>query len=189
MTVSYFCIQLHARGCRVLSVLWRPFQRCYACIERTWNVDPKASLVHAFASFLLLSYSKILFVSCSLLHYVGVYDSSGKRVGPLVVYYNASVPYFSREHLPYFFLTIFVLVIFIVMPLLILLLYPTKIFQYCLGCCSMRWHALRAFMDTFQGYYKDGTTGTPDWRCFSGIYLIFRIMVVTSHILSGSTRI
>ena len=38
-------------------------------------------------------------------------------------------------------------------------------------------------MDAFQGYYKDGTNGTPDWRYFSGLYLIFRILVIGSYIL------
>ena len=187
--VSYICIQLHARGCRVLVYLWRPFERCCIGIKTRWNIDPATSLVHAFASFLLLSYSKILFVSCILLHSTSIHNSSSSSVDELVVYYNASVPFFSTEHYPFIILAISVLAIFNVLPLLIFLLYPTRIFQHCLGHCNVRFqHALHTFMDAFQGYYKDGTTGTPDCRCFSGLYLIFRIVVITTHVFPGDYK-
>ena len=40
----------------------------------------------------------------------------------------------------------------------------------------MRWHALHAFADTFNGYYKNGTEGTRDYRYFAGLYVILRIV-------------
>ena len=186
---SYTCIQLHARGCRVLFYLWRPLEKCCIGIKTRWNIDPATSLVHAFASFLLLSYSKILFVSCILLHPTSISNSTSSSVGKLVVYYNASVPFFSTEHLPFIIFSISVLAIFNVLPLLIFLLYPTRIFQHCLGYCNLRFqHVLHTFMDVFQGYYKDGTAGTPDWRCFSALYLIFRIVVITTHLFPGDYK-
>ena len=63
----YTSIQLHASGCWVLVYLWQPFKNCCACIGRRLN--PSRSLVHAFAAFLLLSYSKILFVSYITVEY------------------------------------------------------------------------------------------------------------------------
>ena len=180
----YTAIQLHARGCKLLVYLWRPFQRCCGCISRRWN--PLGSLVHTFAAFLLLSYSKILSVSLNLLlHGASIVDSSGRKIGHLTMYYNASLPYFSTEHLPFALLAIGILSTFTVLPVLILLLYPTRVFQRCIGCCSTgrRWHALHAFVDAFQGYYKDGTNGTRDWRYFSGFYLIFRIVAIATHVL------
>ena len=184
ITVLYSCIQLHARDCKPLVYLWRPFYKCCACISQRWS--PSESLIHAFATFLILSYSKIVFVSFSFLHHGGdtkTLDSTGLKEGSPVIYYNATVPYFSTEHLPFAVLAISVLAIFIVLPVLILLLYPTRVFQRFIGCCNTRWHALDAFVDAFQGYYKDGTNGTPDWRCFSGLYLIFRIMAIGTHVL------
>ena len=180
--IFYFCIQLHARDFKPLVYLWKPFHTCCACISQRWN--PSESLVHTFATFLLLSYSKILFVSFSLLQSNGhTIDSSGDKMGSLSTYYNATVPYFGTEHLPFAILAISVLAVFIVLPVLILLLYPTRVFQRLIGCCNTRWHALDAFVDAFQGYYKDGTNGTPDWRYFSGLYLIFRILVIGTYVL------
>ena len=47
------------------------------------------------------------------------------------------------------------------------LLYLTKCFQLFLGCFpNVNWHPLQAFMDIFQGCYKNGTDGTRDYRYF-----------------------
>ena len=180
ITVFFICIQLHARDFRPLVYLWKPFHKCCACISQRWS--PSESLIHAFATFLLLAYSKILFVSSNLLHSNSIHDNTGEK-SSLIYYYNATVPCFGSEHLPFAILAISVLAVFIVLPVLILLLYPTRVFQRLIGCCNTRWHALDAFVDAFQGYYKDGTNGTPDWRCFSGLYLIFRIMAIGTHVL------
>ena len=183
----YICIQLHARDCKPLVYLWKPFHKCCGCISKRWG--PSESLVHTFSAFLLLSYSKIIFVSFSLLHNSGqTVDINGEKVGPLVVYYNATVPYFGTEHLPFALLALSVLAIFIVLPVLILLLYPTAVFQRCIShCCRRRWLALDAFVDAFQGHYKDGTNGTPDCRYFSGLYLIFRILTIATDVLPNMT--
>ena len=183
--VLYLCIQLHARDYKLLVYFWKPFHKCCARILQRWS--PSESLVHAFAAFLLLSYSKILLTSFSLLHSSPyTLDTSGENVGSQMVYYNATVSYFGVEHLPFALFAISIVAIFTVLPVLILLLYPTRVFQRCIGCCSTRWHALDAFVDAFQGYYKNGANGTPDWRYFSGLYLIFRILIIATHILPTS---
>ena len=172
------CVEMYTRDWRLVVWLWRPFSRCLAFVLRGRELN--FSLVHAISSFLLLSYSKILFVSFQLLAATTLYDSEGQRVGPTMVYYDASIEYFGSTHLPFALLAIFVLCVFVVLPALVLLLYPTRIFQRSLGCCRVRWLALHAFPDAFQGYfngyYKNGTDGTRDYRCFAGLYIIFRIL-------------
>ena len=71
---------------------------------------------------------------------------NGTVVG-IFLYYDASVKYFGKEHLPYAVLAVFVVLIFILFPILLLLLYPMRCFQRCLGCCGVRWHALHIFID------------------------------------------
>ena len=94
-------------------------------MSQKWS--PSESLVHTFVAFLLLSYSKTLFVSFSLLQNNGyTQDSSGEKVGPLMVYYNATVPYFSTEHLPFALLAIFISATFIVLPVLNPLAVPNQ---------------------------------------------------------------
>ena len=178
--ITYYCVELHDKGYRVLVCLARPFYMCTSCLGDSWN--PKASLIHTFAAFLLLAYSKILVVSYSLLT-SNILTSSENVSDSVVVYYDSSVQYFSIQHLPFAILAITVLLFCVALPLLVLLFYPTKTFQKCLGCCSIRWHALHAFADVFQSCYKNGTAGTPDYRCFAGLYLLLRIIFNASQML------
>ena len=181
--ITYYCVELHDKGYRVFVCLAKPFRVCTSCLGDSW--DPKASLIHAFAAFLLLAYSKILVVSYSLLTSI-TFTSSENVKSSVVVYYDSNIRYFSTQHLPFAILAITVLLFCVALPLLVLLFYPTKIFQKCLGCCSIRWHALHAFADVFQGCYKNGTAGTPDYRCFAGLYLLLRILINGSQMLGGS---
>ena len=185
--LTYIIIQLHARDCRVLVYLWRPFSVCFAPLVSRYQWNPAESLVHVFVTFLVLSYSKLLFVSSTLLRYTHIVDSTGAMLGR-VLYYDASVVLFSREHLPFALLAIFVLLTFNILPLLVVVLYPTRVFQKCLNCCRIRWHAVHAFADAFNGCYKDGTNGTWDYRYFAGFYLLFRIifLIYTSSLLHSS---
>ena len=105
-----------------------------ARFRRRWN--PKGSVINTFATFLLLSYSKLLTVSYSLLDANILYNNSGERVGPVVFYHDASIEFFSRQHLPFTLPAMCILLVFVVFPLLLLLLYPMRSFQRCLGYCT-----------------------------------------------------
>ena len=179
MVVIYFCIELYDRGVRVVVCVWRPFHMCFARFRRRWN--PKGSVINTFAAFLLLSYSKLLTVSYSLLDANYLFNNRGERVGQVVLYYNASIEYFSREHLPFALLAICVLLVFVIFPLLLLLLYPMS--KYLVHCTTRRWQFLHTFADVFQGCYKNGTNGTRDCRYFAGLYLLFRIVLLLAFIL------
>ena len=175
--VIYFCIEMYDRGVRVVVCVWRPFHVCFARFRRKWNL--KGSVINAFASFLLLSYSKLLTVSYSLLDTTELYNDRGERVGPVALFYDASIEYFSRQHLPFAVLAICVLLVFVLFPLLLLLLYPMRSFQRCLGYCTrIRWQFLHTFADAFQGCYKNGTSGNWDYRYSSGLYLLLRIVAL-----------
>ena len=146
------------------SCMCRPFHRCVNCFRK--QLDVRTSIVEAFATFLLLSYMKLLNVSSDLLIPTHVYSVNGSSLG-VYLYYDATIEYFGEEHLPYGVLAVFVMLVFILFPLLLLLLYPMRCFQQYLGCCGVRWHALPIFIDAFQGCYKDGTNGNQDCRYFA----------------------
>ena len=179
--IVYICIQLHARDCWVIVCLCRVFCKCFSSCRQRWRRqwDPFASLIHTFAAFLLLSYSKILIVSLQLLNYTQLYAPTGGVLDPpRRVYHDPSLEWFGEKHLPFALPAIFILCIFVFLPALFLLLYPMKIFQKCLGCCGGRLLAVHAFADVLQGCYKNGTNGTRDCRYFAGLYLIYRIVLL-----------
>ena len=183
IALTYVCIELHARGCKFIVKLWKPFHFCFTRLRRKW--DSKSSIIQAFATFLLLSYSKFLSISFGILGYTHLYNASGVQDGPNMVYFNPSIPFFSNHHIPYALLAIVALSTFILIPLLFLCLYPTRVFQRCLGHCRIRWHAIHAFAEAFNGCYKDGTKGTRDYRYFGGFYLTLRILYTLAWATGG----
>ena len=184
--ITYICIKLHDHNFRLVVLLWKPFHQCFVYFRRSW--DSEASIINAFATFLLLSFTKILFVSFTLLYgiQVKVLNRNGTiRSSPLVMYYDPTLKYFGTDHLPFAVVSICVVLVFIVLPTLLLILYPTRIFRKCIACCRFRrWHALHTFMEAFQGQYKDGTNGTRDFRMVSALYLVFRIAVLLSYVFN-----
>ncbi len=179
--LAYMLIQLHARGCVLISILWLPFRRCHHQFQKT--INPKTSIIDIFASFLVLSYIKVLCVTSDLLIPTQVYNVHGEKMG-LFLYYNANLEYFGPKHLPYGIIALFMCFFFIILPLVLLFLYPLRCFQRCCGS----WQALRIFIDSFQGSYKNGVgEGRYDCRWFSMVYLITRVafFVLYASTLSG----
>ena len=176
VVITYIVIELHARGCRVLVWLWRPFHRC--CVRFSRAMDIQSSIIKAFATFLLLSYVKLLNTTLDILIPVQLYHANPNKDGSgWYVYYDASYQYFSKDHLPYALLGISLFLTLGLCPLVLLIVYPMSCFQrYSYGASN---YALRIFIDAFQGHYKDGTEpGTRDCRWFAGIYFLGRIMIL-----------
>ena len=175
--VTYVLIELHGHNIRFIVWIWKPFHGFFARFRQQWDI--RTSTIDAFATFLLLSNIKLLSVSFDLLTPTYVFNMNGSVVGTYL-YYDASIEYFgTKKHLPYAILAIFVVLIFIILPILLLLLYPLRCFQRCLGLCGVRWYALHIFIDAFQGYYKDGTNGTRDCRYFAAVHLLVRLVLLT----------
>ena len=176
--LTYVCIKLHDNNFRPVVWLWKPFHRHFVHLRRTW--DSKASIINAFTTFLLLSFSKILFVSLTLLHYFNMRVLTNIHVHlKCVMYYDPTVECHTQESTIFSAIAVCVLVIFIICPTVLLILYPTRLFRRCVSCCGFRrWHALHMFVESFQGQYKDGTNGTRDFRMVSASFLTLRILIL-----------
>ena len=171
--LTYILVTLHYYNCRLVVWMWKPFISCFARCRRQWDIQN--SLVDAFATFLLLSYVKFLSVSFDILTPASVWDVHG-NLQHWVLYYDGSVEYLGREHIPYVLFAVSVLMIFTILPILVLCIYPYQCSQRFMNHYNINSPALNKFMDTFQGYYKDGTNETRDYRCFAAMFLILRIL-------------
>ncbi len=58
--------------------------------------------------------------------------------------------------------------------------------NYNLPNARIRGHGMVAFMDVFQGAYKNGSEGTHDWRFMSGAYFLLRILILAVSSSVGS---
>ena len=180
--LSYLLVLLYDHNVGLVVCLCKPFVTLFIKFRRQWNI--RSSLVDAFATFLLLSYVKILSVSVDLLLPVSLYDQTGSTLSQLYLFNQGDVAYFSNQHLPYACLAIFFLFTFTLLPMLLLFLYPCSWFQVCLNRTGCSCQSLHIFMDSFQGHYKNGTNGTRDFRYFSALYLLLRAVVYASTVLA-----
>ena len=170
----YFAVKLRINRVCGVRCLWNPMHRTMNSLRNSWNVQ--RSIIDAFATFFLLSYSKLLGLSFHTLMYTNVHNAKGDRV-KTVVYSAANLTYFGEGHWYYGILALFVFVVFICFPVVLLFAYPMRCFQRFLTRMNMNHELLRMFMDSFQGCYKDGTNGTRDCRYFAGVYFLLRILL------------
>jgi hypothetical protein len=171
--MTYVLVSAHDREYRLVVWLWKPIKMCVRCHRNTWNVH--TSLIEIFASFILLSYVKILGVSIQILAFTATYDVYGNKLQQYYTYYDSTIEYFGSSHLPYAILAITVSSIFVILPFLLLAVYPCRCFHKCLNYFRLRCQALHIFMDAFQGSFR---IQPYDLRYFSAFYLLIRILML-----------
>ena len=171
--LTYLLVKLHDRF-RLVVWLCRPAYTCFRHFRKEWDI--KTSLIGAFATFFLLSYVKILDISTHLLTPTYFYHMNGSH-GKSFFFYNGTVHYFGKEHLPYAALAITLFIVLTILPLVLLCLYPCPCFQRCLNRSRYKWYVLHSFMDAIFAPY---TCRPRERRYFAAIYLIVRISLVAT---------
>ena len=183
--ISYFFIELYDRKIACIVKIWKPFHIVLTFFRKSWDI--RTSVIDSFATFFLLSNIKILSVSSDLLVPTQIYQL-GSNISTFGLYYTPSVEYFSREHLPYAITALVLLTVVVLIPITTLTLYPFRFFQNFLSLFPFNWHFLHAFVDSFQGCYKDRTIpGTLDCRWFSSQLLLLRPILFITYGLTFST--
>ena len=173
--LSYLFVELYDRNFRVVVYILLPIRKCLSSMHI--KVDPISSLLTTFATFFFLSFSRMTIISLMLLSNARLLTPNGTVVRTVFLY-DATMDYFGPDHLPYALLAIAVAVTFIVIPLILVFLYPTGILHYGLQkCFSFRQvQMLITFMEVCQGHLRDGTDGNRDYRYFAGGQLLLRLL-------------
>ena len=58
---TFICIELHAKNFRPIVFFWKPFHKIVTRLRRSW--DPRASIINAISTFLLLTLSKSIIIT------------------------------------------------------------------------------------------------------------------------------
>ncbi len=103
-----------------------------------------------------------------------------------VLYYDATVEFFGQEHLPYAILALFVWIFAVILSILFLIVYSMKWFQKFLNVFKIQRQCLNMFINCYQGYYKDGTNDTRDYRWFSVSYFFLQLIMFVLFTVSQS---
>ena len=169
--ITFSLIALHARNNRTVVLLWWPFKTLLKKTNINIGTD---AVIQAFATLILISSSINNITIYALVESVKTMLSTNYTVYKTVLYFDASVEQFSSTHIYCLFTASALCIFFIILPSILLLVYPTRIYQYLSRFISTRKQlAIMTFAETLNNCFKDGLNGTRDYRSFSGIMLIF----------------
>ena len=148
------------------------------------------SVIHCFATFILMSIALVVFQTHSILSSRYIYDVTGQIIRR-VLYSDPTIESFSSSHYPYLFSAVFRMFVLVLCPTLVLILYPTSLYKLLTRHISPRKQiATKIFAETFQECLKDGLSGTKDYRILPGLiiltYVVYIIVEgVTNHTHPG----
>ena len=184
LMIAFLLVALHSRNFKVVVLLCKPFQSCLRPFIRNLNIQ--TSLIESFATLFLLSAMKVQSVTLDLLSPTSLHYVDGSTSENLYLYLAGDVVYFGKHHLLYALLALFFAMLFVIIPALLLFLYPCQFFQRFLNATHCNFLALRIFMDVFQGNFKDGTNGSRDYRFFSGIFFLMQFILAAIFFIVNS---
>ena len=142
LLIVFTCIlfRMYDSRYRLIVLIWTPFSKLFGRFREGWSF--KTSIIDVFATFLFLSYVKLVSVSFDILVPIRVWDVYGASKG-LYLYYNSTIEFLGAEHLPYAILAFIILLVAGVLPLLLLLLYPMLCFQRLLNFLRVNYEGIR----------------------------------------------
>ena len=138
--LTYLLVTAHDKRYRLVVWMWRPLKMCVHCHRNTWNI--RTSLIEIFATFILLSYVKILGVSLQILSFTPTYDVAGNKLKHYYTHFDGTVEYFGHTHLPYAVLALAMISIFVFLPFLLLAVYPRRYWTWQLLCVHLHYICL-----------------------------------------------
>ena len=182
--LTWLSIELYDRNVKLVVCLWKPFHRCLTQLRKSCNT--KIDLINVFATFLLLSYTKlvtqlILMENVELILNYSLTDGNSSFMYGLNG--DNSIRLGSLHYLINAITAGVIFILFNVLPTILLVLYPVNIFRRILSKCKLDRASLMIFMEKFHSCYKDGLDGGRDMRSFSAFYFLLRSVLVIGVVL------
>ena len=154
------------------------FKTWYKCVPRfvtAYNL--RHSIIHAFATFTMLSIFSTMCQAYAILQTTSVIDIEGKVKGK-VLREDPTIRIYSDEHIPYLIVSLSLVFILVVCPGLLISIYPTRLYgklssQY---LSARKQLAIKIFVETVNCGFKNGLNGTRDYRMIPGIMILLVII-------------
>ena len=163
---------------------------CYQGFKCLRNRKISTSIVQGLSAFLIMCYSQCVKVTFAILRFVPL---RGINHTLFVVFQNGNLTYFGPGHFMYAVVALWFLITLVIpLPLFLLVLVPLtkltgkysrynwlwKLHIWLSKNCLVRFKPL---LDAFQSCYKD------DCRYFAGLYILYRLFIVTTQLAFGFT--
>ena len=178
--ITCILMELHARNCRIIHILWKPFSIILNKTNTTAVTGD--AVIQAFASFIFLSSNNIYYVLVSVNINNEIVDMHG-NLYETALYFDPTITYLSHQHVLYALIALVPVVFLTLIPSVLLILYPTRLYsRYLSRCLSARIRlAITTFAEALHKCFKDGLNGTRDYRMLAGL-------LFTVPVLCGITR-
>ena len=163
VVITYTVIEVNAR---------------YSIIKR-WsmftNRTIEHSIIHAFATFTILSISSTACQGYAILQSTSMFNINGKVIRRVLTC-NPDIVMFSHEHLPYLFVSLVLVFILVMCPGLLIVIYPTRVYGKLSSCLSARKQLMiTIFVETVHGDFKNGLNNTRDYRVIPGVFILLAL--------------
>ena len=173
------CIIRYCPGCIPAKYLWYAIKHCVRAIRERTSIQQ--TVIHGFIAFLLLTYANFVNTSFQILAFAYFEDNTGNHKSVLAPFRQGTMEYFGKDHWPYALVAICLLLIFGILPLLLLILYPfiLMIIAYFGWDDTSQVRTLRKWiplyklmpvLDTFWSDFK------PNCQVFAGFYFLYRFL-------------
>ena len=182
IAVFLIIVKLHDHG---VNPFYRAGKWVYGKVRRfrqSWTVE--RTVIHALATFLVLSFTKITAVSFMIIAPAKLIDRKGTIFRVVPWYYGDST--YSASW-PYILVAVLFLTTTVIFPTLLLLVLParTRLGKFIFGKIFKIFRInqyggrLEMFLQTFQDSFKDGSGSDDEINCqiFAGLYLLLRFII------------
>ena len=185
ITIICLLIELHARNYRLVHILWKPFKIILSKTNIT-AVNTNA-VIHAFATFILVSSTANVYILTVMVDFTNVHTSIDGSVYSKRLYSDPTISYSSQQYLLYLSLPVVISILLVLVPSLLLCVYPTRVYTKLSQCVSARVRlAITAFAEALHCCFKDGLNGTRDYRASAGLVIL---LFPAGFLVVGAVRI
>ena len=167
VVITCIVMELHARDCKLTRFVWKPFNICLAKLN---IAVATGSVIHAFATFVFLSASTVIYSAFNIVSCIPVLYSTNNTVYKEVLYTDPTIVQYSQIHILYMLTTVAFFVSLALLPSLLLCLYPTRIYRVLSRLIRARKRlAVTIFTETLHSSFKDSLNDTWDYRAVAGL--------------------
>ena len=172
--VMCISIDLHRRDNSFIKAMWRLFRFLLNKIKiKSVSGD---SVIHSFASFVLLSAYTLNYVMSAIVINDPVSYNDGTFYNYLV-FFDPTIKWLSHEHIIYISITAIPFIVLVIIPSVLLCAYPTRLYCFLSRLLSARKRlAIKAFVEALHNCFKDGLNGTRDYRQLAGLSILVGII-------------
>ena len=135
------------------------------------------TIIYAFATFTFLSSTILALNVCvmTINHplFIRSTNLNITNTNTSVLYIDSSVVAFSHEHILYLMIAMVPCIFLVLIPGLLLCVYPTRIYRRLSQLISTRKQlAITAFAEALHNCFKDGLNGNRDYRALAGLIVL-----------------